>query len=545
MTADTGFSASIDDLAAREAEQHPTIGPVSLYGDDGQKRSQATVLTEIGKRHHLFHDEGGDAYARVPVGDHAEVFLIASADYRDCLSRAYFDLSGTGANRNATGDALSTLSAMARFTGPCEPVHLRIGPSDDGIVIDDGSRSWGCITVSADGWRCTSRRLVNFRRSGKPLALPTPTTGDLSRLWRYVNVELADRVLVAAWALAALCPHGPYPILLLLGEQGAGKSQSTRTLKRITDPSGVPLRAPPRDDKDLLVAALSSWVLALDNLSGATPQMSDALCRLSTGGGFSARRLYTYSDETLIAVQRPVILNGIDDLASRPDLAERCIHLALPPLRQRATEADMAASFAEDAGPIMAAILDGLALALRNFNTVNIGPLPRMADFAKWAAAGVPAMGVTSDEFITAYRRNQAQAVALGLESSSVASGIRKMIERIGTWKGTARELLSRLNQDAADGDRHLPGWPHSPKGLQTILRRLAPSLRSIGIHVEHDRDAVNQYLTLSCKPGGEVPQVPQLPPEAVADGRLVDMALAHGVCTTDGASSNREGITV
>jgi hypothetical protein len=542
MTADAGHSARIDHLAAREAELHSVIGPVSLYGDDGQKRSQATVLTEIGKRHHLFHDEGGDAYARVQVGDHAEVFLINSADYRDCLSRAYFDLSGSGANRNATGDALSTLSAMARFTGPCEPVHLRIGSSGDGIVIDDGSRSWRCITVNADGWCCTSRRIVNFRRSGKPLALPTPTTGDLSRLWRYVNVEKADRVLIAAWLLAALCPHGPYPILLLLGEQGTGKSQSSRTLKRFTDPSGVPLRAPPRDDKDLLVAALSSWVLALDNLSGATPQMSDALCRLSTGGGFSARRLYTDSDETLIAVQRPVILNGIDDLASRPDLAERCIHLTLPPLRQRATEADMAASFTEDAGPIMAAILDGLTLALHDVNTVNIGTLPRMADFAKWAAAGVPAMGFTRDEFVTAYRRNQSDAVALGLESSSVASSIRKIVECTGTWKGTARELLFRLNQDANDCDRRLPGWPHSPKGLTTVLRRLAPSLRHVGIESTNSRDSRNQYITLSCKAGGDVPQPPA---ESGAGGRLVDMADAHGVYTMRNRSSDLEDFTV
>lgn len=535
MIADAGYSTSIDDLAAREAERHPTLGPVSLYGDDGQKRSQATVLTEIGKRHHLFHDEGGDAYARVQVGDHTEVFLIASTDYRDCLSRAYFELSGAGANRNATGDALSTLSAMARFTGPCEPVHLRVGPSDDGIVIDDGSRSWGCIMVSAVGWHSTSQRLVNFRRSGKPLALPKPTAGDLSRLWRYVNVEPADRVLVAAWLLAALSPRGPYPILLLLGEQGTGKSQSSRTLKCFTDPSGVPLRAPPRDDKDLLVAALSSWVLALDNLSGATPQMSDALCRLSTGGGFSARRLYTDADETLIAVQRPVILNGIDDLASRPDLAERCIHLTLPPLRLRATEADMAVSFVEDAGPIMAAILDGLTLALRDVSTVNIGALPRMADFAKWAAAGVPGMGFTRDEFVTAYQRNQSDAVALGLESSSVASGIRKIVERTGTWKGTARELLSRLNQDANDGDRHLPGWPHSPKGLTTTLRRLAPSLRHVGIECTHTRDSRNQYLTLSCKLGGNVPQVPQPQAEMVANGRLADMADARESCTASG----------
>lgn len=523
------FSSSIDDLAAREAERNPTIEVISLYGDDGQKRSQATVLTEIGKGHHLFHDEGGDAYARVPVGDHDEVFLIASANYKDCLAHAFFDLSGTGANRNATGDAISTLTAMACYNGPCEQVHLRTGPSDGAIVIDDGSESWGCITVTADGWHCTSKRTVNFRRSGKPLALPKPTKGDISLLWKYINVEVADRVLVAAWLLSALRPQGPYPIMLLIGEQGSGKSQASRTLKCFTDPSGVPLRAPPRDDKDLLVAALNSWVLALDNLSGATPQMSDALCRLSTGGGFSGRRLYTDSDETLIAVQRPVILNGIDDLASRPDLAERCIHLTLPTLQHRVTEAELAKSFSVDASAIMAALLDGLSMALRDSETIQLGKLPRMADFAKWAAAGVPAMGFTSEQFMEAYRRNQSEAVALGLESSSVASGIRKFVERSGTWKGTSRELLSRLNHNANDDDRNLPGWPRSPKGLTTILRRLGPSLRHVGIDCTYTRDAANQYITLSCKPGGEVPQVPQT---QCGNGTLVHVAHANEVCT-------------
>lgn len=64
-------------------------------------------------------------------------------------------------------------------------------------------------------------------------------------------------------------------------------------------------------------------VLALDNLSGLDHRLPDALCRLAAGGALSGRKLYTDSDETLIEVQRPVILNGIDDLATRPDLAER------------------------------------------------------------------------------------------------------------------------------------------------------------------------------------------------------------------------------
>ncbi|QEE25706.1 hypothetical protein CS053_15240 [Rhodanobacter glycinis] len=533
MAAET-YINSIDDLAAHEEVATPMHHRITLFDDNGQRKAQATVLTEIGQEHYLFHDPDGEAFARVTVADHAEVLRITGSEYRDLLGRAYYLLSGAGANRNAITDAVATLTATARYGGPEEPVHLRVGATDNGIVIDTGAADWAVIEVTASGWRIVRQHGVNFRRTTKATALPVPGEADFSLIWKYVNVEVADRVLVAGWLLAVLRPHGPFPILLLLGEQGTGKSNSSRILKSLTDPSGVPLRPPPRDDRDLLVAALNSWVLALDNLSGATPQLSDALCRLATGGALAGRKLYTDTEESAHNIQRPVILNGIDDLASRPDLAERCIHLTLPTLTTRTTEAELAAQFKVDAPKIMAALLDGVALALRDVATVNIGVLPRMADFAKWAAAGVPAVGFTAESFITAYRSNQADAVALGLESSAVACTIRSFVERQGHWKGTARELLSRLNHEA-EADRNMPGWPHSPKGLQTILRRLAPSLRSVGIHVERGRDSANQYVALSCKPRGKLPQVPQPPEEP--DGRMAVVAHAREACTVAAAS--------
>ena len=82
------------------------------------------------------------------------------------------------------------------------------------------------------------------------------------------------------------------------------------------------MRTPPRDDRDLLIAANNSWVISYDNLSGIPPWLSDALCRLATGGGFSTRELYTDSDEVFFDAMRPVILNGIDHMAERADLAD-------------------------------------------------------------------------------------------------------------------------------------------------------------------------------------------------------------------------------
>src|SRR5262249_187780 len=70
---------------------------------------------------------------------------------------------------------------------------------------------------------------------------------------------------------------------------------------------------------------------------------SDALCRLSTGGGFSTRELYSDSDEKIFDSMRPVILNGIGDIVTMPDLLDRCIVLQLPiiPEHKRRQESEL------------------------------------------------------------------------------------------------------------------------------------------------------------------------------------------------------------
>jgi hypothetical protein len=477
-----------------------TSAKIAITTEEGKPRSQVAILIDIGNRHTLFHDAGGEAYAKYGSG---AVCSVGSNEYKEILASSFYRLTGKGANRNALIDAINTLTSVAKFDGKTEPVFLRVGEFEGNIAIDSGQTDHSCFIVSKDGWSNKDAPPINFRRSGKPLSLPQPSKADFSRLWKYVNVRPADRVLVAAFMLAALRPRGPYPILILIGEQGSGKSRTARALKALTDPSASPLRSPPKDVSDLLVAAVSSRVLALDNLSGADPQLSDALCRLSTGGAMSGRTLYTNAEETLIEVQRPVILNGIDDLATRPDLAERSIILELPPIQHRTTEQELDVGFQDDAKAIFAALLDGLQLALRDSNRINIGPLPRMADFAKWAGAGVLALGFTSKEFIDAYRASQAGAIESGLDSSSVGQAVRRFMEFRSTWSGSASELLRELTQGTDINSR---SWPRSPKGLLNALRRLGPSLRHAGIRWEQSRSAMSRDITL-CKDAGQVSQ--------------------------------------
>jgi len=479
----------------------PTESGIPIFDADGKPRKQADILIDIGREHDLFRSLTGTSYARATVNGHIEVLPLDGSAYRELLAGRYFKLVGRGCGRNAISDALATLSSIARES-ESRAVWTRIGESESGIVIDMGSDDWSCVEVTADGWRhCTAPPAI--RRAGAPTAFPKlNATPNFGLLWKYVNVPEEERVLVAAFMLAALRPRGPYPQLHLSGEQGTGKSVIARLLRSLIDPTASPHRAPPREVRDLLVAAHNSWVLSLDNVSVVTPALSDALCRLATGGAIAERQLYTNVDEVLVELQRPVILNGIEELASRPDLAERAIHIHLDPIERRRSEADLLDEFNADAGSIFAALLVALARALREIGRVQLETLPRMADFAKWAAAGLPALGFTSSEFLRAYERNLSDGMALGLESSPVGVAVVSLAREHGEWQGTAAELLIALSQKVGEQVVRGKAWPLSARALSGTLRRIAPALRGkgIGIRFWKTPDRLRAHMiTLSC----------------------------------------------
>jgi hypothetical protein len=153
---------------------------------------------------------------------------------------------------------------------------------------------------------------VRFRRPAGMLALPLPVRGGaIEALAPLMNLsDRNDFVLVVAWLLAALRAGGPYPLFALSGEQGSAKTVLSKLLRALIDPSVAPVRALPREDRELFIAANNGHVLAFDNPTSLPTWLSDTLCRLTSGGAFAVRQLYTDQDEVLFAAARPVILNA-------------------------------------------------------------------------------------------------------------------------------------------------------------------------------------------------------------------------------------------
>jgi hypothetical protein len=310
---------------------------------------------------------------------------------------------------------------------------------------------------------------------------PEPQSGGtIHDLRPFLNVTDTDWPLVVAWLVAAFRPKGPYCVLVLFGEQGSAKSTTARVLRTMIDPNVAALRSEPKEERDLVIAATNGWVLALDNLSGLQPWLSDALCRISTGGGFGKRQNYTDGEEVLFDSTRPAILNGISEVATRGDLLDRSILINLPPISDdaRRTESDLNFQFEAMRPRILGALLDAVAAGLRNLPSTRLESVPRMADFFIWTAATAPALGFDADQVLAAYRDNRRAGNNLAIEDSPIGG----LIQAVGTFTGTAKDLLGILSEKASDAQRRHKDWPNTPRALSGLLRRLTPNLRAVGV---------------------------------------------------------------
>jgi hypothetical protein len=253
----------------------------------------------------------------------------------------------------------------------------------------------------------------------------------------------------------------------------------------------MPLLAPPRNAEDLLIAGSNVHVLAFDNISSIPSWLSDALCRLSTGGGLSTRTLYTNRGETRFDVQRPVILNGIEEFVTRQDLADRALVLTLSPIPEhdRRLESEIWADLKAAHPRILGAMLDAVVLGLRRLPTVNRDRLPRMADFAVWGMACEPAFG-PEGAFEAAYSGNRQGTIEAAIEDDVVSATVCSMMSGTEQWLGTATDLLKELTPLVHDRIVHSKDWPTSGRGLSGRLRRASSSLRKIGVDVEFGQRA-------------------------------------------------------
>lgn len=478
---------------------------------DDDPSSIADQLVAIAADAVLFHDANDVPYASIQVEEHREVWRIGSEHFERWLRSRYYRTFGKAVPPAPMTTAIGQLSAMAQFDGERHPVHLRIAHVDGAHWIDLANENWQAVAITADGWRVVGNPPVRFTRRPGMKALPTPTTGiaDLSPMFDLLHFDDPElRLLVTAWLVTCLLGGTSYPILALTGEQGSGKSTFSRALHRLADPHALEGRSPPRGEEDLAVAAQNAHVLSYENLSGISASLSDAMCRVATGAAFAARKLYTDADERQLIFCKPILLNGIDDLATRSDLADRMITIQMPPIPggRRRTESELWAEFEQMQPQLLGSLLNLMAGVL-GMQDIDV-PLERMAEYSRLGAKVAVVLGLDAAAFSTAYRRNRDAASMTALESSAIGPVLLRVV-RSGPFKGPTNGLMQTLTSKANDYERRHTDWPNTPRALGDQLRRLSPNLARIGITVDFlGRRRDGYWVAITEVSGGDVHNV-------------------------------------
>jgi hypothetical protein len=213
--------------------------------------------------------------------------------------------------------------------------------------------------------------------------------------------------------------------------------------------------------------------------------------------------LYSDAEEVIFDASRPVILNGIEDLATREDLADRAVMVTLPaiPDSDRRPEREFWQDFQLAAPRILGAFLTVVSGALRNFGTTKVSKSPRMADFVQWVSAAEEGLGWSPESFLEIYHENRNEGMAAALEADPVAVALRDFLANQSEWRGTATELLLALTRRTEESVRKGRAWPSNPRSLGNRVRRIAPLLRSSRVEIEFGKESRKRIIVLRTAP--------------------------------------------
>jgi len=385
-------------------------------------------------------------------------------------------------------------------------------PTPEKILLDLANPDGQFVEITPDGWQVTSGEGVPFETSSSTCALPAPEpAGDpdpqmgspLDILRSTLNLGAPgspDWLRCLAWLLASLRPNAPYPILILRGPSGCGKSLAARVLRTLVDPSASPFAPLPSNARELLTLARLNWVLAFDHVSGLTPQLAGALCRLTSGVGISHRE-QGESEPLQLFIKRPILLTVTDRWTPPPDLAARALIVTLPPLTDAARRSDLEITgviqsvFPKILGALCTAVGKALASPPRH-NSCGT----RHAAALAWAQAASPALNSTPLEML--------QAFNVLPTPNPFVEAVRALLATTRKWSGAAAQLLKLL-----------PLCPN-PQALSRKLNQSILPLADAGIDVQFRRlPGGNRVIDLFTS---QNPAPPPQPPPAIIPPEII-----------------------
>lgn len=432
-------------------------------------------------------------------------FPVRSATFHRWLSGINYAETQKGFSGSTFEQVASTLEGKAFHEDKKETLYNRVARVDDRIYYDLGDDK-RVVEIDCDGWKILDEFPVIFRRFSHQLPQVEPQDGgNIEDILKFINLKNdEDKILILTYLVTVLVPDIPRVILVCVGEQGAAKSTLLRISRSLIDPSRAELLRLRNSADELSQMASHNYCFYLDNISYLNTEVSDSLSAYTTGIGNSKRKLYSDDDDVIYDIKTAIGLSGINLMANKPDLLDRCLILELEriPEESRIEEKVFWENFNNQKPKLLGALFTVLSKTLTQAKTIVLHSRPRMADYAKYAAAASEVLGFGSEKFIEAFGTNVKRQNQAAIDASPTAQVILEFMSTRDSWEGSPSNLYTELAEVADTLKVQIGGsmgFPKSSSWLTRKINEVLTNLTALGIKVDTGgRTEISRYLKLS-----------------------------------------------
>lgn len=453
----------------------------------------------------LFVDDHGDAFI-APNGDGTLVYAIGSSAFNDWLMSFVMDeFDNHVLVRDQAKNITETLRGHAKFRGDGRiSLSLRVHADKDGNFWYDLGRE--AVKILPNKWRVEAFPPIMFTRFAdcQKAQIVPELGGNVMDLFNFINVEdKYDRLLVISFVVFSLVPYGNKPILSLSGRAGSGKTEASKVIKSLVDPT-MPLVNNLSDKTDELDRmAQTNAVMAFDNLSSLSNRMSDHWCKIATGLGVRIKKYYVTSEYITFEAIRPIIANGVSQTLVQSDVLNRAVPVELTPMENPLEDDEYRLSLENAKPKLLGAVFTLLSKAMAIIPNAPKRKWPRMGSFAKWTWAVAEALDdYSGDDAIAALDKITENQHNEAMDANPIAQAVALLMKGKKAWSGTATDILDVFDSYGGEepilrSEEHATievlkrssYWPKDARALSVALKKVLPDLEAMGIEVEFARE--------------------------------------------------------
>ena len=404
-------------------------------------------------------------------------------------------------------------------------IHRRVAGSisKEKILYFLADARWTTILINAEGYKKgLSKKLKFLQMPLDDAQVPPKEGGDLLTLLRkYVNMAEEDFLLFAIYLVQGFSRTSSHFAAILSSNKGTGKSTLTRLIRMIVDPSKAGVSLMPSTEGDLKTLLGNSYLVCFDNTAALSTKISNILCAAITGSKEAKRKLYTDADQVILNLHNMVVINGIDIVPYKSDLAERSLLFELLPIpkEKRKTDAEFWSNFEADRPLILGAICQVLADAMKLMSSVETTSLHRMADANKEMLAIALALGISEDDFQNILWSNSKKLQAAYAQNNPFVDCVASFVKLKGTIYKPASEVYGEVLA-SIPGNRNF--FPDSPSAFSRRLNEERDALEQVGIRFTKSKRSDANYIKMEKIPKSQLTKAQK---EAMARKAVADDA--------------------